>query len=398
MTPDARPTPSLRGTPKEQDPPRTEVDDLREWKRRLSLLLDYARQMSIRKELDPLLGTVVNAAREILQAERCTVFLLDKKKNELWARVATGDHDIRVPADKGIVGQTIMERRVINIADAYADDRFNPEVDRASGFRTRSILTAPLAKMRGEVLGALQVLNKKGGPFQENDEKMFILFAEQAASALANAQLYEELQAAYKDTIFRLAAAAEFKDHDTRNHLERVSRYSRLIAAAVGMEKEWCDRLALASPMHDIGKLGVPDAVLKKPGKLDEEEWKEMHRHPNHGAEILANSDNELLQMSERIARSHHEKWDGTGYPTGLKGDAIPLEARIVAVADVFDALTSRRCYKPAFSLDNALKIIYEGSGKHFDPALVYAFKQVLDSIVQVMEKFTDRPEIPPLT
>ncbi len=369
-----------------------ELADLREWKRRLSRLLDYTRQMSLRKDLDSLLGVVVDCAREILQAERCSVFILDKKKNELWSRVATGGQTIRVPADKGIVGQAIAERRVINIADAYGDKRFNPEVDRDSGYRTQSLLTAPLSKMRGETIGALQVLNKKGGPFLEDDEKMFILFAEQAASAVANAQLHDDLQAAYKDTIFRLAAAAEFKDHDTRLHLERVSRYSRLIAAAAGKDDEWCDRLALASPMHDIGKLGVPDAILKKPGKLDEGEWAEMYRHPGYGGDILANSENELLRMSERVARGHHEKWDGTGYPEKRKGDAIPLEARIVALADVFDALTSRRCYKPAFSINDALKIIYEGAGKHFDPALVDAFKRVLSNIVQVMETFAERP------
>lgn len=369
-----------------------ELADLREWKRRLSRLLDYTRQMSLRKDLDSLLGVVADSAREILQAERCSVFILDKKKNELLTRVATGEHAIRVPADKGIVGQAISERRVINIPDAYADKRFNPEVDRESGFRTQSLLTAPLSKMRGETIGALQVLNKKGGPFLEDDEKMLILFAEQAASAVANAQLHDDLQAAYKDTIFRLAAAAEFKDHDTRLHLERVSRYSRLIAAAAGKDDAWCDRLALASPMHDIGKLGVPDAILKKPGKLDANEWAEMYRHPTYGGEILANSENELLRMSERVARGHHEKWDGTGYPDKLRGDAIPLEARITALADVFDALTSRRCYKPAFSLNDALNIIYDGAGKHFDPALVDAFKRVLSNIIQVMNTFADRP------
>lgn len=374
-----------------------ELAELREWKRRLSRLLDYTRHMALRKDLDSLLGVVVDCARDILQAERCSVFILDKKKNELWSRIATGGQPIRVPAHAGIVGQSISERRVINIPNAYADARFNPEVDKSSGFKTQSLLTAPLTKMRGETIGALQVLNKKGGPFLEDDEKMFILFAEQAASALANAQLHDDVQAAYKDTIFRLAAAAEFKDHDTRLHLERVSRYSRLIAAAAGQDEEWCERLALASPMHDIGKLGVPDAILQKPGKLDESEWKEMYRHPDYGGEILANSENELLRMSERVARGHHEKWDGSGYPSKLKGNAIPLEARIVAVADVFDALTSRRCYKSAFSLPDALKIIYEGAGKHFDPAVVAAFKQVLSNIVEVMKTFGDRArEDPP--
>jgi HD-GYP domain-containing protein (c-di-GMP phosphodiesterase class II) len=339
----------------------------------------------------------MEAAREILQAERCTVFQLDKKTNELWSRVATGEGTIRVLAHRGIVGETIAHRRVINIADAYADGRFNPDVDRATGFRTRTLLTAPLLDTKGNVLGVLQVLNKTGGGFQADDEKMLVLFAEQAAAAVENAQLYDELQAAYKDTIFRLAAAAEFKDHDTRNHLERVSRYAALIAEDRGMPADWCARLALASPMHDIGKLGIPDAILKKPGRLTEEEWVDMRRHPLFGGDILANSENELLRMSERVARGHHEKWDGTGYPLGISGEAIPLEARIVALADVFDALTSRRCYKPAFSLDDTRKIIDEGAGKHFDPQLVESFRNIFPKILDVMERFADRPaETPP--
>ncbi|MBL0059716.1 MAG: GAF domain-containing protein [Elusimicrobia bacterium] len=383
--------------PEERNDAKVEMEELSEWRRRLNLLLDYTRRMSLRKDLESLLSLVVEAAREILQAERCTVFLLDKKNNELWSRVATGERTIRVPAHRGIVGETISHRRVINITDAYADDRFNPDVDRTTGFRTQTLLTAPLIKTQGDVLGALQVLNKTGGSFLPDDEKMLVLFAEQAAAAVENAQLYDELQAAYKDTIFRLAAAAEFKDHDTRNHLERVSRYAALIAEERGMPEDWCARLALASPMHDIGKLGVPDAILKKPGRLTEEEWVDMRRHPLFGGDILANSENELLRMSERVARGHHEKWDGTGYPLGISGEAIPLEARIVALADVFDALTSRRCYKPAFSLDDTTKIIDEGAGKHFDPQLVEAFRNIFPKIVEVMERFADNPvETPP--
>jgi HD-GYP domain-containing protein (c-di-GMP phosphodiesterase class II) len=303
---------------------------------------------------------------------------------------------IRVPVGKGIVGEALFQRRLINIPDAYADARFNPAVDQSTGFRTRNLLTAPLTPTHGDPLGALQVLNKKGGAFGEDDEKMMILFAGQAASAVENAQLYEELQAAHRDTVFRLAAAAEFKDEDTRNHLERVSRFSALIAEALKKPEEWCRRLLLASPMHDIGKLGVPDAILQKPGRLNDVEWEQMKRHPTYGAEILANSESELMMMSERIARAHHEKWDGSGYPLGLKGEDIPLEARLVALADVFDALTSARCYKPAFTLEDALAIIEEGAGKHFDPDVVEAFRKALPEIIQVMKRFVDAPAAAP--
>ncbi len=374
-----------------------ELRELREWKRRLVLLLDFNKKISAKRELNSLLGLLVEVAGEILQADRCTVFLLDKKKNELWSRVASGEREIRVPAGRGIVGESMTRNAVINIPDAYADKRFNPDVDRATGYRTSNLLTSPMANAKGEVIGAFQVLNKREGSFSVDDEKILLLFAEQAASAVENAQLYEVIRDATKDTIFRLAAAAEYKDLDTRKHLERMSRYSRLLAKAMPMSEDWCESLFLASPMHDIGKLGVPDAILRKPGKLDEKEWAEMRKHPVYGAEILSHSDNELMQMSERVARSHHEKWDGSGYPDGLKAETIPLEARIVALADVFDALTSKRCYKPAFTLDDSLKIIDDGAGTHFDPRVVAAFRKIVPQATKVMNEYSDRPEDPPL-
>lgn len=367
-----------------------EVRELREWKRRLSLLLDFAKKITAKKDLDSLLRLLVQMALDILEAERCSIFLLDKRTNELWTRMATGDHEIRVPAGLGVVGEAVTQRRIINIVDAYSDPRFNPDVDRRTGFTTRSLLTAPMMNNKGDVIGVFQVLNKKRGPFHANDEEILLVFAEQASAPIENAQLNEEIRIAAKDTIIRLAAAAEYKDHDTRRHLERMSRYGEIIADEIGMPLAWRNNLALAGPMHDIGKLGVPDAILKKPGKLNEDEWVEMRKHPVYGSEILKNSDNELIQMSERVARSHHEKWDGSGYPYGLKGEEIPLEGRIVAIADVFDALTSRRVYKPAMALDETLRIIREGAGKHFDPTLVDAFFRALPRLLNVKEEFSE--------
>lgn len=361
------------------------------------MLLEYARKISAKKELDPLLRLLMEETKEVLHADRCTVFLLDAKKNELWSRVASGDHEIRVPGPKGIVWEAVRKNKVINIPHAYKDPRFNPAVDKKTGYRTRTILTAPMRSSKNEVIGAFQVLNKKKGRFEKTDEQVLVIFAEQAATAVENARLYEEVRGAAKDTILRLASAAEYKDKDTRNHLERMSRYAEILAKEMGMTPHQVQNIALASPMHDIGKLGVPDAVLKKPGSLTTEEWGEIKKHPLYGGEILRNSENELIKMSERVAVSHHEKWDGSGYPHGLKGEQIPLEGRIVALADVFDALTSRRCYKPAFSMDDTLKIIKDGSGKHFDPKCVEAFFQALPKIMEVMEKFEDRPDdLPP--
>src|SRR5262249_13583405 len=157
--------------------------------------------------------------------------------------------------------------------------------------------------------------------------------------------------------------------------------YSALIAKSMGRDSEYVEVMRLASPMHDVGKIGIPDAILLKPGKLTEAEFEHMKKHTEIGARILGGSDVPLLKMSEMIALTHHEKWDGSGYPRGLHDTEIPIEGRIVALADVFDALTSRRCYKPAFTVDKALELIREGKGKHFDPQVVDAFQSALAEV-----------------
>ncbi|MCH1931812.1 two-component system response regulator [Shewanella sp. A25] len=192
------------------------------------------------------------------------------------------------------------------------------------------------------------------------------------------------------EIIKRLGRAAEFRDNETGMHVIRMSHYSSILAQALGMPKEWCQRLEEAAPMHDIGKIGIPDRILLKPGKLDSEEWEMMKRHTIYGAEILGNHSSELLEMAKLIAVSHHEKWDGSGYPYGLKGQDIPLEARIVALADVFDALTTERPYKEAWTVEQALDYITEQSGKHFDPDLVVLFKRTVPQILQVKSKFAE--------
>ena len=248
-----------------------------------------------------------------------------------------------------------------------------------------------MKNLRDEVLGVFQVLNKKSGnPFGKEDAELLGILANQAAAAVENVQLYEQVRDAAHDTIFRLAAAAEYKDKDTGRHIMRMSRYSALIARAMGFPEKFCENILLASPMHDIGKLGVPDAILGKPATLDREEWEEMRKHTLYGAEILKGSENELIRMSEKIALCHHEKYDGSGYPQGLKGEDIPIEGRITALADVFDALTSKRVYKEKYALEETLKIIREGKGRHFDPRVVEAFEGALPGLVEVMREHAD--------
>jgi putative two-component system response regulator len=173
-------------------------------------------------------------------------------------------------------------------------------------------------------------------------------------------------------------------------HVVRMSHYSKILAEQLDVSPRWVELVFQASPMHDIGKIGIPDAVLRKPGKLDKDEWEVMQTHVKIGADIIADSESLLLQMAQEIALYHHEKWDGSGYPHKLKGEEIPLSARIVAIADVFDALTSERPYKQAWPVEKAVALLEEEAGSHFDPSLVPIFIQQLDEILKIKDSFKD--------
>lgn len=188
-----------------------------------------------------------------------------------------------------------------------------------------------------------------------------------------------------------LGQAAEFKDNETGMHIVRMSKYSRELATAMGMPGNWTDLLYNAAPMHDIGKIGIPDAVLLKPGKLDPDELVIMRTHAEIGARIIGDPEgSELFALAASVAMTHHEKWDGSGYPNGLSGEHIPLEGRIVAVADVFDALTSERPYKKAWTVDDALALLRQEKGRHFDPAIVDTFIEILPTILDIKSRHAD--------
>ncbi len=197
----------------------------------------------------------------------------------------------------------------------------------------------------------------------------------------------DKLEKASLDTIFRLSVAAEYKDEETGLHVKRMSLYAEAIARQMGFDEHNARTIRYAAVMHDIGKIGIPDKILLKSGKLDVEEWKIMKNHSIIGAKILKDSDAEFIKVGESIALNHHEKWDGSGYPNALKGIEIPIEARIATITDVFDALLSKRPYKESFSIEKAEEIIKEGSGTHFDPKVVDAFFAIKDEIFSIKTK-----------
>ena len=204
----------------------------------------------------------------------------------------------------------------------------------------------------------------------------------------------KELEETRLQVIRRLGRAAEFKDNETGMHVIRMSLYSALLATRAGVEKEECDLLLNAAPMHDIGKIGIPDRILLKPEKLDPEEWKIMKTHVSIGADILSGDDSDLLKLARTIALEHHEKWDGSGYPHGLKGTEISLAGRIVSLCDVFDALTSERPYKSAWTIEEALIFIEEQKGIHFDPTLADHMKEMVPEILDIRKRFSDESHV----
>lgn len=199
----------------------------------------------------------------------------------------------------------------------------------------------------------------------------------------------KQLAQSYNDAIYMLGEASEFKDTDTGTHIWRMAAYSSALAAAAGWDERSCLQLKMAAPMHDIGKLGIPDAILHKPGKLDAHEWSVMQTHSEVGYQILSKSAAPLLHMAATIARHHHERWDGAGYPSALAGEDIPEMARIVAIADVFDALTTRRPYKEPWPLDRVMDTLHTSAGSHFEPRLIAHFTRILPQILEIQNEWS---------
>ena len=204
----------------------------------------------------------------------------------------------------------------------------------------------------------------------------------------------KEVGAASLELVKRLRAVAEFKDDETGSHIERMARTAQLLARAAGLSEAEAELVLQAAPLHDIGKIGIPDRILLKPTSLTPDEWRVMRMHPGIGAGIIGKHDAPVLKIARRISLTHHEKWDGTGYPRGLKGEEIPLVGRIVALADVFDALTSERPFKPGWPIDNATAYVREQSGKHFDPRLAGLFLELMPEVLKIRAEHPEKPSL----
>ena len=351
----------------------------------------YRVALSISRELDlqKLLWLIMDEVRQALEADRCTVFLWDEETDELWALAAHGAEEIRFPASLGIAGHVLRTGEVLNIPDAYSDPRFNPAIDRETGYRTRSILTAPLRNHLGETIGVFQVLNKESGPFTREDELLLDAISGIASTQIENARLYAELKNSFESFVETLASIIDARDPETAGHSKRLALYCEEMARLLELTPEDAEKLRIAALLHDYGKIAVREAILYKADVLTEDEQEAMRNHPVFTRRILEEIRfPKALRDVPQIAAAHHERLDGSGYPDGLKGNEIPPLARILAVVDVFDAMTSRRSYRGRMDLRDVMEELQRGKGRLYEPRYVEALQRL--SVARFLEILND--------
>jgi HD-GYP domain-containing protein (c-di-GMP phosphodiesterase class II) len=367
---------------------------------RQKMLNQISRHLHQTLDIDELSPRIFIEVNKAINAEAQSIWLVDDEAGTIKCRFARGASaealmgmtvSLNAPS---IVGTSVSKQESIIIKDAQNDPRHARSVDEKTGFVTRSLMTVPLV-LEDKSIGAIQAVNKRDGQlFTRDDLDLFRSIADSAALAVSNAQLVADLQTSYDLTLDALSAALDLRDRETEGHSRRVVEYTACLARQIGLDKESIKSIRRGALIHDIGKIGVPDAVLHKPGSLDDEERNIINRHPQAGYNMLSGIP--YLREEVRIVICHQEKWDGTGYPYGLRGEEIPIGARLFAIADTFDALTSDRPYRQGCSYETARKIIEEEAGRQFDPQAVEAFLAIpgdawMQIRAQVMEELTQR-------
>lgn len=318
----------------------------------------------------------IEAATRLVDAETGSLLFIDESSGDLYFDVALGEKGdriktIRLARGQGIAGWVAEHGEPVVINDVQRDPRFFKEADRKSEFETRSMICLPVL-LKGKAVGVLEAINKRTGAFGRDDMRLLTALSNQVAVAIENARLYDELRETFYATVHALAETIEKRDPYTGGHTKRVMEYTLAVGRAMGLSHKEMTDLRLASILHDIGKIGISDRILLKNGRLTFEEYNAIIMHPVYGAEIL----NHIRQLKDIVpgVRSHHEEFDGSGYPEGLKGEMIPLIARIIAVADTFDAMTTDRPYRKGLSAQEAIEELRMKAGSQFDPDVVHAF------------------------
>jgi HD-GYP domain-containing protein (c-di-GMP phosphodiesterase class II) len=350
----------------------------------LTILLNASMELNSELKLKEVLEKVLRLMCRVVQAEAGTLWLLNEEKGIIRAEVANGPKaeeilTITLQPGEGIVGQVIESNQSNLVEDVTKDKNWARRVDRESGYMTRSLMTVPLS-VKGVVIGAMQLVNKQGALlFNSEDVKLAEALANQSALAIHNSQMYDELQRFSVSVIRSLTLALDARDPYTAGHSSRVGLYSLWIARKMDLPESKCRELERAALMHDIGKIGVPDQILSKTSRLTDEEFEIMKQHPLHGARILSKMEPKKdMKIAQEVARHHHEKINGLGYPDRLQGKEIPFYARIVAIADAFDAMTTDRPYSKGRTYKEGVEELVRCKNTHFDPIAVDAFEQVM--------------------
>ena len=358
----------------------------------LETIFSYVTKLSSMKEHEKMLLTLADMGRVLSNAQRCTVWLLSEDKKRIWTKVAHGIEALEISSDLGIVGDAIQNNRKLIIDDVYQDPRFNAAIDKQTGYKTKSMMVVPIYDEQNEVMGAFQVVNSRSPQeiFETRDMERILLASSYSSEILIASKLSKEIEETQKEVVFTMGAIGESRSKETGNHVKRVAQYSKILALGLGLSEDEAELLKNASPMHDIGKVAIPDSILHKPGRFNDEERAIMDTHAELGYKMIKNSKRPLLQAASIVAYQHHEKWDGTGYPQGLKGEEIHIYGRITALADVFDALGSERCYKKAWDDEKIYALLRQERGKHFDPKLVDIFFEKREALLEVREKLKD--------
>jgi hypothetical protein len=343
------------------------------------MLLEIGVKLSGTLDLPTVLERALETAEEVCRAETSSIWDVDEDKQELSFRVVRGRaageiRNLKMRIGEGIVGSVARSGVAEVVNDVAADSRWHGD---PKGFQTRAILTVPLV-VQGSAIGVLQLLNPVGRErFTDGDLRRMGLFAGVLAPPLQNARLYAQQQQQFQKMVTALAETIDKKDPYTGGHVRRVVGYSMMLGTELGLSRVLLQDLWLAATLHDIGKIGVPDRILGKPAPLDAEEVEVMKRHTVDGAEIVSHLANPSVLVG---VRNHHERVDGQGYPDGLGGDALPLVARIIAVADTYDAMTTSRPYRVGLPPERAAAEILRSAGSQLCPHVVAAFRSLFES------------------
>jgi HD-GYP domain-containing protein (c-di-GMP phosphodiesterase class II) len=346
---------------------------------KLHTLMEFSALINSTLDTSLVRQRAIEASTRLLNADAGSLLLVDHENGELFFEVATGEKggklkEMRLKIGEGIAGWVAQTGEAVIVDNVQDDWRFCSVADRISEYQTHTLLAVPV-RVGSRTVGVLQAVNKQVGTFSSEDRDLLMSLAHQVAPAIENSQMYEMMRDTFYGVSMALAEALEKRDYYTGGHTNRVSTYCMAIAGQLGLGEKEMETLWLSSILHDVGKIGVLDSVLQKPGRLDEKEFAIMSMHSQYGSEILSH----IKSLREIVpgVRAHHEQFNGSGYPDKLAAEEIPLIARIISVADAFDAMTSDRPYRKALSRKEAFSELERNKGRQFDPDIVDAFVAV---------------------